>query len=102
MNVKELAKRIRSGDAPAVIDVRSGFEFRSGHIPGALHIPFFKLMLRMARLPEDRSAEYLVTCEQGPRAQIALSLLAKRGFSKLKLLEGQMHQWRSLGLPLDK
>ncbi|MDD2320908.1 MAG: rhodanese-like domain-containing protein, partial [Geobacteraceae bacterium] len=35
MQPQELLKRIKSKNSPAIIDVRSGFEFKAGHIPGA-------------------------------------------------------------------
>ena len=63
----ELLKRIKSRQAPAVIDVRSGFEFRTGHIPGAIHAPTWKILLRLVRIPSDKNAELVVTCEHGPR-----------------------------------
>ena len=37
MQCQELAKRLKSKNPPVVVDVRTGFEFRKGHIPGALH-----------------------------------------------------------------
>ena len=35
-----LAHQIESGTAPVVLDVRSESEYVSGHVPGAIHIPF--------------------------------------------------------------
>ncbi|PLX85940.1 MAG: rhodanese-like domain-containing protein, partial [Desulfuromonas sp.] len=46
MKAKDLAKRIKSKQPPTVVDVRSGFEFRSGHVPGALHAPTWRIVLR--------------------------------------------------------
>lgn len=102
MKAQELARLLRQGEAPQVIDVRSGFEYRSGHIPGALHVPLFKLLFGLARLPEDKSLPCVVVCEHGPRAQMVAGLLARKGYSRLELLDGHMHAWRSQGLPLEK
>jgi len=102
MKAQELARLLRQGEAPQVIDVRSGFEYRTGHIPGALHLPMFKLMLRLARLPADREAPYLLTCEHGPRAMLVQGLMERRGYTRVALLDGHMHGWRRLGLPLEK
>jgi len=102
MKAKELALLIKRGGAPQVLDVRSGFEYRGGHIPGALHLPLLRLILRLARLPVDRSAAYVVTCEHGPRAQLVAGILSRKGYQRLTLLEGHMHSWRSQGLPLEK
>jgi hydroxyacylglutathione hydrolase len=84
-----------------VIDVRTGFEFGSGHIPGAIHAPTWKILLKMAHLPEDQNAELVVTCEMGPRARMAQGLLGLYGYRNVTLLEGHMAGWRSAGLPLE-
>ena len=42
MQPQELAKQIKTRNAPIIVDVRTGFEFNSGHIPGAIHAPTWK------------------------------------------------------------
>jgi len=102
LKLKDLAKKIDSKQSPCVVDVRSGGEYRAGHIPGALHAPLLKTMLRLVRLPPDREALLVVTCEHGPRAQLAQALLKKMGYGNTVLLDGQMTGWRRAGLPLEK
>lgn len=58
-----------------MVDVRSGFEFRNGHIPGAIHAPTWKIQLRLAKLPSARGTELVFTCEHGPRDRMAKGLL---------------------------
>ncbi len=99
MEPKELAETIAAGHPPVVVDVRTGFEFRAGHIPGALHAPTWKILLGMAPLPEDKAAEMVVLCELGPRAVMARKLLGLFGYRNARLLSGHMAAWRSLGLP---
>ena len=102
MQGSELAERIKSNSAPTVIDARSGLEFRSGHIPGAIHATALKILLKRARLPDDRNSELVITCEHGPRAMMARRLLAVYGYRNVTLLEGHMLGWRRAGLPLEK
>ena len=102
MTRSELLKRMNEGRPPAVIDVRSGFEFKSGHVPGAIHAPSWQLMLRMATLPADRQAELVVTCEHGPRAMLAKGLLGTMGYRNVDLLDGHMAGWRMAGCPVEK
>ena len=102
MKTSELAQRIKSKVAPLVIDARSGMEFRRGHIPGAIHAPVLRILLKKAHLPEDRNAELVITCEHGPRARIAKALLTIYGYRNTTLLEGHMLGWRRAGLPLEK
>jgi hydroxyacylglutathione hydrolase len=101
MQPRELAGKIASGQAPAVVDVRTGFEFRAGHIPGAIHAPLWKILLRLAALPPDKQTELVVLCELGPRARMAKSLLAFLGYRNAALLEGHMSVWRRSGLPQE-
>jgi rhodanese-related sulfurtransferase len=101
MQPQELVKRIQAKNAPTVVDVRTGFEFRKGHIPGAIHAPTWKILLRLAPLPSDRNAELVLTCELGPRAQICKVLLGALGYRNMVLLAGQMAGWRRDGLPQD-
>ena len=56
MHPLELVKRIKSKNPPTVVDVRTIFEFRKGHIPGAIHAQTWKILLRLARIPSDRNA----------------------------------------------
>ena len=102
MQASELAKRIKSNNTPPVIDVRSGIEFKHGHIPGAIHAPALKILLKMACLPDDKKTELVITCEHGPRAHMAQRLLAAYGYHNTTLLEGHMAGWKAAGLPLKK
>jgi len=101
MQPLELLNRIKSKNPPTVVDVRTIFEFRKGHIPGVIHAPTWKILFRLTRIPSDRTAELVVTCELGPRAQIAKGLLTILGYRNVDLLAGHMAGWRRAGLPLE-
>ena len=101
MDPQQLARLLGSATAPAVVDVRSGFEFRSGHIPGAIHAPALTILLRLKRLPTDRSAPVVLTCEHGPRAELARMLLRLAGYRNVELLAGHMAAWRRAGRKLE-
>jgi rhodanese-related sulfurtransferase len=100
MDPRILAGKMASGQPPAVIDVRTGFEFRAGHIPGAINAPVWKILLRLVSLPQDKNAELVVLCELGPRAMMGKALLGFLGFRNVTLLRGHMAAWRRLGLPI--
>lgn len=102
MHAKLLQKRRKMPNPPTVVDVRTGFEYRSGHIPGAIHAPSWKILLKLASLPADKNAELVVTCEHGPRAQLAKGLLTLYGYRRVKLLDGHMAEWRLREHPLEK
>ena len=102
MQPQELLKRLESETPPTVVDVRTLLEFRRGHIPGAVHAQTWKILLRLAKIPADRNAELVVTCELGPRARVAMGLLNVFGYRNVVLLGRQMAGWRKAGHPQEK
>lgn len=97
----ELVQRLDAEVRPAVVDVRSGIEYRSGHIPGAAHVPFWKVPFAAAGIPAERERPVVVTCEHGPRAGLAILALKVMGFRDIRYLSGQMSRWKRRGLPLE-
>jgi hydroxyacylglutathione hydrolase len=100
MRVDELARRLEEVDAPAVIDVRFDSEWRAGHIPRALHIEAGRLPAVDLPFPADRLT--IVHCGHADRSTVGISLLERRGYRNLVLLEGGMSAWRSAGYPVEK
>jgi rhodanese-related sulfurtransferase len=101
MQAGELVERIKSNKAPVIIDTRSEFEYRRGHIPGAINAPVRKILLNRAPLPQDKSREMVVHCEHGQRAAMARFLLGLYGYRNTTALEGDLEDWKKAGLPLE-
>jgi rhodanese-related sulfurtransferase len=101
MKSSELLRRIQSNDAPVVVDTRSEFEFRRGHIAGAINAPVRKILLNMAHLPQDKKREMVVHCEHGQRAALARFFLGLYGYRNAVPLEGDLKDWKKAGLPLE-
>ena len=99
MTGAELERRLaRSGadadrDSVVVVDVRSRREFLRGHIPGAVHIPYWLAPFRSAQLPRTRGP-VVVYCELGPRAWLAGTWWRRLGVARLEYLDGHMAGWR--------
>lgn len=100
MPVEELARRLERAGAPVVIDVRFDSEWRAGHIPGALHIEAGRLPAVDLPLPLDQLT--VVHCGHADRTAVGISLLERRGYRNLALLEGGMSSWRSADYPIEK
>ncbi len=93
--VEELDGILESG--AVLIDVREKDERDSGYIAGSRNIPYRLLALGAVELPTDRP---LVTiCESGPRAAIAASILAARGYDARAVADGGIDTWRAAGKP---
>jgi phage shock protein E len=102
MKAKELLKRIELKRAPVILDVRTGIEFKRGHISGAINTPPRKILLKTAKLPKAKDTEIVVCCEHGQRAWLANKLLTASGYTNTALLEGHLMDWKKAGLPLEK
>ena len=102
ITVTELAGAVRAHNAPRIVDVRSAVEYRRGHIPGAVHLPFWLLPFRAAALPLARDEAVVVYCGHGPRAQMARATLERHGFRRVILLRGHMRAWNQQKLPVER
>jgi hydroxyacylglutathione hydrolase len=97
IDVPQLLARRKNGEI--VLDVRSGTEFRAGHIPGAIHIPLGRVPEAAARLAKDSTI--VVHCEGGVRSPIALSVLRRMGFSHVSNLTGGFLDYQRQGQPVE-
>jgi rhodanese-related sulfurtransferase len=63
-----------------VVDVRSAGEFESGHVPGAINVPYDQVAARSAEVGA-KGKPVLLYCRSGRRSGIAAAELNKQGFS---------------------
>ena len=97
ISAETLLQRIESGAAPVILDVRSRAEFARGHVPGARHIPFWRVSRQIEEVVAHRDDELVVYCGHGPRAIVAGRALRRKGFARVAYLDGHFSQWRSAG-----
>jgi rhodanese-related sulfurtransferase len=93
-----LLAAIDAGTAPVIVDVRTRREYEAGHVPGALHVPFYTLLVRQDDIPGTRERLVVVYCEHGPRAGVARLALRLTGFTDVRYLDGHMAGWKEHGL----
>ena len=98
----ELAERVRTPAAPLILDVRSPREYVAGHIPEAISIPYPKLAGHLSELPIDKSDELVVYCLSGKRSTLARQMLAKAGYTNVRILEGQFRAWQRRDYPVEQ
>ena len=72
---------IRGLDSPLVIDVRSGSEFQSGAIDGAINLPVQGLPDTLIDTGVELDHEVIVYCRGGRRSAQAKTLLKAAGFT---------------------
>ncbi len=98
MTVYDLAERIDEGRDVLVIDVREPFEWREGHIEGALHLPMLEAARRAAEVPADRPKA--VVCAGGLRSSAVISVLKRAGLGDFANVTGGMAAWQKAGHPV--
>jgi len=101
MSAETLLEQINSNRAPLILDTRSAYEFRHGHIPGAKHFPFWLSYARADDLKLAKNQPIVVYCAHGPRASITKHALNLSGFTNVLMLDGHMSGWRKAGLPIE-
>ena len=93
----------KEGSAPPqLIDVRNSTEWRSGHIPGAIHVPITDLASRIAGLKLDAARPIVAICRAAHRSIPAVRLLRRHGFDNACQLQGGMLAWQQSGLPVER
>jgi len=80
-----------------LVDVRSGSEFASGHIPGAINIPMEEIEARLDDL--DVNLPIVLICQSGKRARMSSSLLEPCQ-RQITVLEGGTQAWIRAGFPV--
>lgn len=97
---QDLQERLDSGAAPVVIDVRTPAEFETGHIPGAVNIPYDQVAERISGLEAPHGVA--LYCMLGPRARKGESALLASGYESVLHIEGGLAAWKESGLPVEK
>jgi rhodanese-related sulfurtransferase len=87
----ELAARLKSGDAPVLLDVREPRELSTCAIEGVTHIPMQEIPTRLQELDSNR--EIVCICHHGTRSLHVGMFLARNGFKKVANLSGGMDAW---------
>jgi rhodanese-related sulfurtransferase len=84
--------QLRTDPLVRVLDVRTGGEFESAHIPGSYNVPLDTLAEHVGEFARLDHAIVLV-CQSGGRAAQARQQLQAAGKATLHILEGGMNAW---------
>jgi len=69
--------------ATLIIDVRTEMEWNTGHIEGAILIPFDKIAQDITKVTTDVKARVYLYCRSGRRSSLALDDLKKAGYTNV-------------------
>ncbi len=100
ITVYDLAGWLEERPELVVIDVREPFEWREGHIEGAVHLPMLEAVRRSSEVPPD--CPKAVLCSGGLRSSTVISALKRHGTRGWYNVSGGMTAWLKAGYPVAK
>lgn len=91
ISAADLKAGLDAGESIVLVDVRELWEWDSGHLEGALHVPLNSLPQHLQAL--DRKADLVVYCHLGHRSWYATAFLRQQGFAHVASLAGGIDAW---------
>lgn len=96
----ELQAKLGTAGVPLLVDVRKPFEFRIGHVPGAVNIPVEELEERLGEVRLGNGV--LIYCINGSRTRQAEPILYTHGIDNVYHLDGTFYAWIQGKYPIEK
>ncbi len=103
ITASEAKKMIDSNQSIIILDVRDTEEYDSGHIEGALSIPFMDLgcdSCLQNMLDEHKNESIIVYCNSSVNSKQACEILVENGYIDLYNLEGGITAWIDAGFSI--
>lgn len=82
-----------------VVDVRSGYDFQKGHLPGAVNAGYNTI--DKAALPKDGALALYCGSDTCPLSRLAAKTLETLGHKNLMVLEGGVMSWTAKGYAIE-
>lgn len=76
----EVKKQIENGDDIVILDVRAPHEFASGHIKGAINMPFECVPTQILELVKNKEQMIFVNCLSGARSRASAAIIKSKGY----------------------
>jgi len=86
ITIDELKNKVLQG--AILLDVRSKQEYREGHLRGAINIPDFEIVNRVAKEITKKNQLIVLYCQYGGRSQNAMTIMKKLGYTNVYNLHG--------------
>jgi len=104
LDLATLRQELASDAGLLLLDLRSAEDFNGkwGHVAGARNIPLEELDQRIGELASYREKPVALICTTDHRSKKAVRLLAKAGFSNLRVVPGGMKAWNQYNYPITR
>lgn len=93
IGARELAARMKAGDALVLLDVRKPWEHETAALPGSVLIPLDELTSRADELEVPEGSTIVAYCHHGVRSLSAAVLLERMGYADVVSLRGGIDAW---------
>jgi rhodanese-related sulfurtransferase len=101
---------VDAGKVAVLLDVREVFEWRRGHLPGAVRIPLDEVPDAAdpsgpdadSNLTEHKSDRIIVYCDTGVRSLLGAHEMKKLGYSDVVSMSGGIKEWSTSGFPVER
>jgi len=94
--VRHIMEAYREGVQIVFADARTRLDYDYGHIPGAVHVPYFDPIPYLGELPRDRLIVAYCECPHAEAVQVAEALL-ENGFRRVKVIDEGLAGWTESG-----
>ena len=89
----EISRRLKSGQAVHLLDVREPDEHEFVALPGSTLIPLGELEIRAGEIAAWTNEEVVVYCHHGIRSAHGVEILTEHGFRNVANLSGGIDRW---------
>ncbi|NIO39455.1 MAG: hypothetical protein GTO41_04150 [Burkholderiales bacterium] len=83
------------------LDVRSTLEWLTGHVKGAVHLPYDEVPEKVTALLPDRSIPVVTYCASGGRARYVINAMRNLGYTVVPVTNGGYRELIANGLEKD-
>lgn len=103
IEVPQLKQRLDNKEDLLLLDVRASdaYNGEQGHVVGATHIPLSELEQRIQELDAWKEKPIVTICRTDRMSSQAAQLLAKKGFSNVKVVRMGMTDWIKNAYPTE-
>lgn len=102
VSATEAAQLIEQNADIKVLDVRTGWEYKRGHVEGAENLNYYAFSFKKSIGKLDKKTTWLVHCKSGVRSGNTIPIMQEAGFESIIHMDGGFDAWKKAALPVKK
>lgn len=103
ITMDELARAVRSGAPPVLVEALGAAYYADAHLPEAINIPADQVDRLAPVLIPDLDADVVVYCSGScTNSDIAAQRLTALGYRRVRVYAGGKEEWIEHGLPVER